>query len=233
MTQVFDLTTKTGDIVIALPQASVILKKHKIDFCCGGNRVIAEVADKQKLDIDTILQELNELYHHVQATAQTERNWGDATNAELVEQIVNVHHDYLRQQLPDLAFHVAKIMRVHADEQPELAELNTLYLQFQAELESHMFKEENEVFPLFLELDKAPSEDKRLHLRNKVRELEGEHDVAGDLLRKMRDITNDYTLPLMACMTYQLTFKKLIELESDMFQHIHLENNILFRRLED
>ena len=62
--------------------------------------------------------------------------------------------------------------------------------------------------------------------------LEQEHEAAGSILKELRKVTNDYTLPEGACTTYTLTYLKLDELETDLFQHIHLENNILFPRLE-
>lgn len=61
--------------------------------------------------------------------------------------------------------------------------------------------------------------------------LEAEHDQTGELLKEMRRVSKDYALPEDACRTYTLSFSKLEELEADMFQHIHLENNVLFERL--
>ena len=65
-----------------------------------------------------------------------------------------------------------------------------------------------------------------------VKILEIEHEEAGDELRTFRDMTNVYQLPEDACNSYQYLFEKLKEYENDLFNHIHLENNILFPKAE-
>ena len=41
---------------------------------------------------------------------------------------------------------------------------------------------------------------------------------------------HDFTPPEGACGTYRLVYNRLEALESDLFEHIHVENNILFPR---
>ena len=59
-----------------------------------------------------------------------------------------------------------------------------------------------------------------------------EHDVAGDFLAQMRQVTDNYTLPEDACPTFAALFEGLDALEKDLHEHIHLENNILFPKAE-
>jgi regulator of cell morphogenesis and NO signaling len=65
-------------------------------------------------------------------------------------------------------------------------------------------------------------------VRNPVRMMMTEHDGAGDLLRRIRQLSNDFNPPADACVTYRTLYGALEELERDLHQHIHLENNILF-----
>jgi regulator of cell morphogenesis and NO signaling len=55
-----------------------------------------------------------------------------------------------------------------------------------------------------------------------------EHDDAGDALKRMRELTEDYSVPVDACGTYRAAFESLKELEQDMHRHVHKENSILF-----
>jgi regulator of cell morphogenesis and NO signaling len=57
-----------------------------------------------------------------------------------------------------------------------------------------------------------------------------EHDSAGEALSELRSSTSDYRLPEDACNTFKALYFELAELEKDLHQHIHLENNILFPR---
>ncbi|WP_376774557.1 hemerythrin domain-containing protein [Clostridium thailandense] len=66
-----------------------------------------------------------------------------------------------------------------------------------------------------------------------IEELENEHEGAGDILKELRKITSGYKVPADVCNTFMFTYQKLEEVEADTFQHIHLENNILFSKLKD
>ena len=57
-----------------------------------------------------------------------------------------------------------------------------------------------------------------------------EHDTGGQLLKEMRQLTSDYTVPSDGCISYQTLYQALDAFEKDLHQHIHLENNILFPR---
>ncbi|WP_438445248.1 iron-sulfur cluster repair di-iron protein [Gorillibacterium sp. sgz5001074] len=219
-----------GALVAAFPGAANVFKKHAIDFCCGGNRALNTVIRQQGLDKETVLGELNEAW-----TAAGERidgtDWRAAPSRAIIAEIVTKHHDYLRSELPLLADFTAKILRVHGPHHADSLEpLYRYFQEFKRELETHMVKEEQELFPLILAHEENPTDELYHQAESKLEELEREHEHAGDLLKRMREVTGGYTLPEGACRTYQLTFTKLEELESDMFRHIHLENNILFLR---
>jgi regulator of cell morphogenesis and NO signaling len=58
--------------------------------------------------------------------------------------------------------------------------------------------------------------------------MELEHETAGGILEKIRELSNNYTLPADACASYSLLYRMLDEFENDLHIHVHLENNILF-----
>jgi regulator of cell morphogenesis and NO signaling len=219
-----------GSVVAEFPGASNVFKKHGIDFCCGGNRPLQTVFRQQNLNAEQVLQELNAAW-----TAVNGRNdgtdWRAATSKAIIERIITKHHDYLRSELPLLSDFTSKILRVHGPHHAESLEpLHRYFHEVKRELEQHMAKEEEELFPLILAHEANPTEELYDRISAKLDELEREHEHAGDLLKNMREVTSNYTLPDGACRTYTLTFQKLEQLESDMFEHIHLENNILFLR---
>ena len=97
-----------------------------------------------------------------------------------------------------------------------------------------MFKEERILFPYIIGLEDAVTNRRPLlrpafdTVSNPIRTMMREHDNAGHLLKQMRHLTLDYTPPADACMSYQALYQALNELEKDLHEHIHLENNILF-----
>ncbi|PWU67623.1 iron-sulfur cluster repair di-iron protein [Gracilibacillus dipsosauri] len=217
----FDLEMKTGDIVTQFPKASSLFKQYKIDFCCGGNRPIGEALEKRRLDKEAVLTEINQLYE--ETNNQDEIDWTSKSNLELIEHIVEKHHGYLKQVLPELSKYVTKVQRVHGEAHPELTTVYTVFHQLKSELESHLEKEESTLFPKLMDNDVEAA-------AAIIHHFEEEHEHEGRLLELMREVTDDYAIPTGACNTYQLTYLKLDELESDLFLHIHLENNILFPR---
>lgn len=227
----FDGTETLGDIVAAFPGASNLFKANRIDFCCGGDRQLNAVLEEKGMDGAPFLGELNALAEQAEARSAADVDWREAPLGELVDHIVQKHHAYLEQELPVLSGFVTKILRVHGFSHPELAELHKLFHQAKVELEQHMIDEESNVFPLIKQAEQAGDAAARQQALEQIGELEHEHEAVGDLLKRMREITSEYTLPEGACTTYALTFRKLEELESDTFEHVHLENNILFPRL--
>ncbi|ARK30426.1 iron-sulfur cluster repair di-iron protein [Halalkalibacter krulwichiae] len=231
MEQVFFRTTKTGDIVTKFPKASQVLKEYKIDFCCGGNQPISEAIKDRHLNEEEVLNKLNSLYSEAYSSNES-INWREASYPTLINYIITTHHVYLNETLPELAKFVTKVYRVHGKKRKELKDVYHLFHQLKLELEHHLIEEEERVFPNIIDYESSRAQTKLNATLKTISELEDEHESAGTLLKELRQITNDYSLPEGACTTYTLMYLKLQELEADLFEHIHLENNILFPRLE-
>jgi regulator of cell morphogenesis and NO signaling len=229
MKKMFTEQSIIGEVVTIFPKASDLFKAYRIDFCCGGNRPLGEALKERNLDTEEILQQLNQLYE--QSSDKVDKDWSQASYSELVDHIVQKHHRYLAEELPQLSPYVTKVMRVHEAEHPHLLQVHTLFNQLKTELEQHTMKEENEVFPLIIQFENHPTIENYEKIKQIVEELMKEHDAAGDIIKEIRKVTSDFTLPEGACRTYQLVYNRLEALESDLFEHIHLENNILFPRI--
>ncbi|RAK17011.1 regulator of cell morphogenesis and NO signaling [Anoxybacillus vitaminiphilus] len=218
-----------GEIVTAFPKASDLFKAYKIDFCCGGNRPLGETLKEKNLPVDEILQQLNEEY--AKTAEKIDKNWSQVSYSELINHIVQTHHRYLAEELPQLSPYVTKVLRVHGAEHPHLAKIHKLFNELKTELEQHTLKEETKAFPLILQFEQNPTNENEEAMKQVIRELVTEHDTAGNIIKEIREITSDFTPPQEACRTYQLVYKRLEALETDLFEHIHLENNILFPRV--
>ena len=117
---------------------------------------------------------------------------------------------------------------------PELIRVKKLVEDVNSELLAHMIKEEKVLFPYIKELVAAKNNTQVFSapqfgtVQNPINMMEMEHEMVGNNLEEIRNITNNYALPEDACATYSLLFKMLDEFEDDLHLHIHLENNILF-----
>jgi iron-sulfur cluster repair di-iron protein len=228
----FNSNQKIGEIVNKFPNSADIFKEYKIDFCCGGDRPLITAINEQGVNEAEILEKINASYEKLQHNLyENNRNWVEAPFDELVDHIVNVHHGYLYENLPKISELTTKILRVHGGHHPELSKVHKLFHTVKMELEAHLIEEETIQYPAIKEYLRSNSEvdlDKAINIIN---QLQDEHIGAGDILKELRSVTNDFKAPSDGCSTYKLTYAKLEEMESDIFQHIHLESNILFPRL--
>ena len=210
-----------GEVVAEDYTRAAVFQRYGIDFCCGGGRSVADACRKAGADLDEVLGALRESDERADpAPGHDPRDWAPSF---LADYIVTVHHGYVRQALPALRQFSDKVARVHGRRHPELVEVRTLVHELAEEMEEHMAEEEQGIFARLAEGGPATPED--------VGSLEDDHEEAGELMRRIRALTDGFQPPADACSTYRATFAKLEEFEGDLHRHVHLENNILFPQI--
>lgn len=228
ITNYSDLTV--GKIVARDYRKAKVFKSYGIDFCCGGNIKLKDVVNEYEVNVE----ELSEALHEIDLISNdTTVDYNEWPTNKLVDHIIDKHHKYVSETITQLTPMLTKVEMVHGTWRPELTEIKELFTNLSAELTAHMQKEETILFPAIKELARgAENESKTCFgtVRNPISMMEHEHDIAGDLMKSIHTLTDGYTLPKGACATYTVVYKTLNEFESDLFEHIHLENNILFPR---
>ena len=212
-----------------------VLEKYHLDFCCKGKRTLAEACTEKGLSVETISEELER-----SATAlQNNKMPFTAMNAEqLISYILIHHHFYVKQSMPTILGHLEKVAFKHGDRFPYMIEVLNIFKEINQEMTAHMYKEEMILFPRIKEVEALSIEklNKNLsdgYLSAPIHVMEQEHDHAGDLLYKIRELTNIYTAPEEACTTFKVSLAELKEFEEDLHRHVHLENNLLFPLAEN
>jgi regulator of cell morphogenesis and NO signaling len=226
----FDTAQSIGDIVSAMPMASEVFRKYNIDFCCGGHRPLADAIKEQGLNESEVLKSLDEAYEETKKLSN-QTDFRSMSNSELIDYVVNKHHAFLNKNLPIISELATTILRVHGPHHSELFDVHKHFHSLKAELEQHLIKEETLLFPMIKEYEKNPSDELLEKVKKVTKETEDEHESAGGILKELRKVTKEYAIPDDVCGTFEKTYEMLQEVEADLFQHIHLENNILFRRL--
>ncbi len=224
-----DYSTMTiGKIVAKDYRKAMVFKSHGIDFCCGGQISIKDAVEGNESKLDQIIGELNAIDSY-ENTVEDYENW---PTKKLVDHIIDKHHGYVRSTILQLTPMLNKVEMVHGEWRPELVEINSLFRELSQELLLHMKKEENILFPTILQMDdESESEDHCFwSIEQPIAAMEHDHDLAGNLTKKINELTDGYAPPKGACATYIVVYKVLQEFEEDLFTHIHLENNILFPR---
>jgi regulator of cell morphogenesis and NO signaling len=227
-----DATKTVREFAIEIPNATRVFEKLKIDYCCGGNQPLNEVCANAGLKVDEVLGLLNE-----PAPAQDDSRLSEsAALAELTNYIVEKHHVFTRNEVERLTELLEKVCSVHGANHSELFGIQSQFKTLRAELEPHMMKEERILFPHIVRVEAAVVENLPAPFApfgtvgNPIAAMMREHDAAGDILKAIRQLSGDFAVPEDACISYRTLYSALEELEADLHQHIHLENNILFPR---
>jgi regulator of cell morphogenesis and NO signaling len=219
------LTSKTlAQIVSENHEAATVFEKHGLDFCCKGKRSLQTACEEKNLSVQVIAGELETVLTSVDPTS----DYKQFGLSQLVDHIVHTHHAYVKQQMPQIFAWLQKVASKHGTRHPELFEVFESFDALQQEMIMHMRKEELVLFPYIGQLEQGKVDSGMMDIHSPIAMMEHEHAEAGEVLGKIRRLTNDYNPPADACTTYKVSFASLQAFELDLHQHIHLENNILF-----
>ena len=222
------------DTVKLLPSSVRLFEQYGIDYCCGGGRSLADACAAKKLPVEDLLKRLYELEDNAGNSSTIQ--WENEPLSALTRHIVKTHHEFVRKEIPRLGALIEKVESRHGESHPELANIRRTFGNIAAEILDHMLKEEQVLFPFIEHLEASqaastlPATPVFGTVTRPVECMMREHDRAGHMVREIRELAKDYTVPEGACPTYRAMLDGLHEFEQDLHQHVHLENNILFPR---
>lgn len=228
-----------GQLAAEMPVSIRIFEAWKIDYCCGGQTSLADACKRSGRSVEQFIDA-------VEAAAvvpdETSHDWSADSLRAVSSRVVETYHRYTREELQTIAPLADKVLSVHGERRPELAEVVTLVRELTGDMLPHMLKEEQVLFPYVAQLELAAQNGTAAPtpffgtVRNPVRMMMLEHDRVGELIERLRSVTGSYTAPSSACFSYRELYRRLAELELRTHEHIHVENNIYFPRaiaLED
>ena len=231
-------TNKTvREIAVEVPSATRVFEKLGIDYCCGGGKGLGDACLQAKLPVDQVLRDLEQAESSRIARQENARDWSREPLADVIGEIVQKHHAFVKAEIPRLSSLAAKVSSKHGEHHPETLKVNELFGALADELSMHLMKEEQILFPYMIRMEEAVVAKEPMipsscfgTVQNPIHMMVSEHDSAGETLRALRESTADYKVPDDACTSYRTLYTGLLEFEADLHQHIHLENNILFPR---
>ncbi|HPZ43223.1 MAG TPA: DUF542 domain-containing protein [Bacillota bacterium] len=220
--------TRLGELVTYFPAITSRLNELHIDYCCQGNRTLGEAIKDAGLTPD-FLTEIQNAYNDYLVRPDKELPVTELPDKQLIELILEIHHKPERTLWKELDQLVNLVLLVHYGHGKELLlNLHRIFSELKMELEEHFAKEEKELFPAMLKLDKT--DENEAAIRSLILQLEDEHEGAGRIIKRLIKETSDFTPPEYACPTMKAVFLKLHELTDDIILHIAKENNVLFKR---
>ena len=229
-----ELTTKTiRDIALEMPVSTRVFEELKIDYCCGGRRFFNEACQLAGVSPVFAAQKISAALKNA-SDGESVEFAEKKSPSELADYIVEKHHIFSRNEIGRLTNLMENVCHKHGKQNPELATLRKIFRTLCDDLMVHMRREEFILFPYIKNLEMSREHSFSMPfphfgtVQNPIRMMMLEHDNAGEILKEMSEITNNYSVPETACLSFKTLYSGLRELEKDLHQHIHLENNILF-----
>lgn len=205
-----------GDIADRLPGAAEVFRRNGISFCCGGATPLAAAATSAGLPLADLATELQALIDGAATDAPEE-------TPALIGHILTRYHQVHRDEFDWLIPLAQKVEAVHGDHDEAPLGITDALIALRDELESHMAKEEQILFPMMQNGGHAM-------IAHPIAVMRHEHDSATELLRGIEHATHGLRLPEGACRSWTALYTGLAKLSEDLVRHIHLENNVLFPR---
>jgi len=222
--------TTINEIVQEDMHRSGLLQGLGIDTCCGGQRTLSEACKEIGIDPENVLKQLT-LKSGSQGSSvspDAETDWSQSSLTDLTAHIESTHHKYLKSALPRLSSLISKVRTAHEARHPELGQLEAAFQALRSDLEPHLMKEENVLFPMARKLDAGESEFHCGSLQAPIRVMLMEHERADRLQEKLVELTNHFAMPEDGCASYSAMLEELKAMKSDLDIHIQKENEILF-----
>lgn len=229
------ISSRIGDIVADNYHAAGIFKEFGIDFCCGGGVSLEKACEKRNLDVEMVVEKLNLL---LKTDVNPDQNYNAWEPGYLIDHIEKTHHNFVRTKTGEIVDYVKKVAQIHGVRHPENLIIYEKFVALSRELINHLESEEMRVFPLIRTIFESRMRGEKISdeiidsLRKELDLMEKEHEGAGDIMKEIRELSNQFTPPVDACRTYQILYLNLAGFEEDLQKHIHLENNILFKKAE-
>lgn len=213
------LEQPVGKLARELPGSTGVFAEFGIDFCCGGQKSLADALKSAGAKPAVVVEALAALT----ARQNDDQRWEEQPDQELIDHILHRYHDVHREQLTELIRLAARVESVHGDNSACPRGLAQYLRGLKATLEQHMMKEEQILFPMLLRGQRAMA-------GGPIGMMRHEHDEHALAISGLAHLTNDMQPPKGACTTWRALYNGIDAFVTDLKQHIHLENNVLFER---
>ncbi|ACJ27244.1 Hemerythrin [Shewanella piezotolerans WP3] len=219
------LNTRVGELVANDFRSAHIFSQYGIDFCCGGGITLDRAISRFNADEEALLNTLLAL----DGNTITNDGLTELALPDLLNYIEATHHTFVRDKAPLLVEYSQKMVRAHGENHSEIKPLAGWIAALVDDLMPHLMKEEQILFPAILGLhNQVESQTCFGHISNPINAMQYEHDDALQIMEKISELTNGFQPPEHACTTWRVCYASLAEFDTDLKQHIYIENNVLF-----
>lgn len=218
-----DPAVPVASLVLDHSECAPVLARHRIDYCCKGQRPLTDACRDLGLDLGGVVAELETAIARRARIATPSEDPRALSTRALIVKVIAPHHQYLHRTMPFLQTLAAKVARVHGDREASLRDVAGIVETLVETLRAHLAEEETVLFPALIE-------GRTSEVEGMLRAMRQEHEHVGEMLWQLRAAAAEYVAPDWACNSYRTLMKELAVLESDTLEHVHVENHVLLPR---
>jgi len=221
-----------GEIANRKPSTIEVFERLGIQYCCHGDETLEATCGHLGLSVNGVLSELNRV---ADANSTIKAPWADPILEVLIEHLLRTRAVLIQRDLPRIQLLAGTVSSCHLREHPNAIHVAHLSGTLAHEVASHFMEEAQILFPKIRELelayvDGSSNKGQLEGVRSDLAQMTHEHGAVGDLLSRIQDLTEDYDATATTCASYREICQKLKELDGEVRQEVHLENNVLFNR---
>ncbi len=222
-----------AEVVSAYPAAPTLFEIVGIDYCCQPARTLREASAGAGMMVTDIVQFLENGAAPPPPARPSARS--DAPLAELTKEIRNHYHRRARISLASMIWTARSIGSAHNERFPVIWDVRRKLEDLARELIPHMLREERYLFPYISGMDQGRVETETVvplfgTVEYPLQQLRHDHAHDVQLLGELRTLTQNFVSPEGACPRHRHLYSSLAQFVSDLDEHIHLENDVLFPR---
>ncbi|MBN2656294.1 MAG: hemerythrin domain-containing protein [Spirochaetales bacterium] len=215
-----------SELATVYPYIVDILNQYRLDYTFNSETTLKEAVEKAGLSYEKVNADINLAIDEYIVTKPEVIYWENEPIHKIIDHIETKHHRFMEKTMDEILrlFHAMELT-------PELESLEKLFGELQAEILTHQIKEEEELFPLLKEYSGNRNSELRKKCVSYMEKTMGEHEQAGQVLKNINSMTDNFMPPVGATAELKKLYLKLNALEKDTFLHIHMENSILFKMI--
>lgn len=209
----------------------VLVVLDRLDIKLGlGSKTIAEVAVENDIQPDAFLLILN-LFCNKEYIPAVEGKFEYIPT--ILTYLKNSHTYFLEEKIPTIQKDIQQLVTILNDSKATTVEL--FYNNYIKEVNEHMEYEDTTVFPYIEQLYSAYLEQEASSLPTDFTiKIYGEHhDDIEDVLKDLKNILIRHLPQKEEGTLRRIVLQQLFELESDLFSHTRLENEVLISLVKD
>lgn len=199
-----------------------------------GDKTIAEICKEKNVNPDFFTEILNAFHDPEYFPKEHLQTF----KIELIlDYLIKTHEYYLNFEVPEIENLINELIKTCKIKKDNLLLLKSFFREYEKELEAHIKREDEMVYPYIRHLEKFVYEDDPANdLKEKINkysieEFANEHDNVEEKLFDLKNIIIKYLPPPKDSNLCNLILSRLFELEKDLNDHARIEDKILIPKV--